>query len=162
MILQKQTKRRKKAAADYFIRDFFDVLKTLTKGAELKNMNHDFYLYAGKIWKNAGGRALILPLLSETDMWIIRDHGLCDRKPSFRIKRISCRNYFSTGWKDPESICICRRTATGISAGNMDSMVNHYSVSKNEEEQMLIPQAERWETPGPCLCCVWKSDTTEI
>ncbi len=44
----------------------------------------------------------------------------------------------------------------------MDSMVNHYSVSKNEEEQMLIPQAERWETPGPCLCCVWKSDTTEI
>lgn len=59
-------------------------------------------------------------------------------------------------WKDPESICIYGEPRLGflVSAGNMDSMVNHYSVSKNEEEQMLIPQAERWENARtmPVLC----------
>lgn len=40
-------------------------------------------------------------------------------------------------WKDPESIRILGRPRLGflVSAGNMDSMVNHYSVSKKRRSQ---------------------------
>ena len=40
-------------------------------------------------------------------------------------------------WKDPESIRILGKPRLGflVSAGNMDSMVNHYSVSKKRRQQ---------------------------
>ena len=40
-------------------------------------------------------------------------------------------------WKDPESIAVLGRPRLGflVSGGNMDSMVNHYSVSKKRRSQ---------------------------
>ncbi len=146
----------KKAAADYFIRDFFDVLKTLTKGAELKNMNHDFLPVCREDMEKRGWKSV--------DFAYIIGDGYVDH-PSFGhaiISRLLESRGYRVGiisqpdWKDPESICIYGEPRLGflVSAGNMDSMVNHYSVSKNEEEQMLIPQAERWENARtmPVLC----------
>ena len=50
-------------------------------------------------------------------------------------------------WKDKNSITVLGepRLAFLVSAGNMDSMVNHYSVSKGVEVQMPILQAVLWE-----------------
>lgn len=47
-------------------------------------------------------------------------------------------------WKKKESIQVFGRPRLGflVTAGNMDSMVNHYSVSKKEEKRMPIHQAE--------------------
>ena len=50
-------------------------------------------------------------------------------------------------WKDPRSIQVFGEPRLGflVSAGNMDSMVNHYSVSKSTEKRMpTLPEA-RWE-----------------
>ena len=40
-------------------------------------------------------------------------------------------------WKDPESICVLGepRLAFLVSAGNMDSMVNHYTVSRRHRSR---------------------------
>ena len=123
-----------------------------------------FYLYAGKIWKNAGGRALILPILSETDMWIIR-LLVMRSSASFRIKRISCRNYFSTGLERSGKYLYLRRTATGISCFcrkyGFDGK-SLFCIEKTKKNRCLYPRRRDGKTPGPCLCCVWKSDTTEI
>lgn len=50
-------------------------------------------------------------------------------------------------WKDPESIQVFGEPRLGflISAGNMDSMVNHYTVSKNTGRKMPILPVERWD-----------------
>lgn len=61
--------------------------------------------------------------------------------PSFGtaiISRILEANGFTVGiiaqpnWRDPESVCTLGEPKLGflVSAGNMDSMVNHYSVAK--------------------------------
>lgn len=50
-------------------------------------------------------------------------------------------------WRKPESVQVFGEPRLGflVSAGNMDSMVNHYSVSKKEERQTPIHRAARWE-----------------
>ncbi len=47
-------------------------------------------------------------------------------------------------WKDKESITEFGEPRLGfmVSAGNMDSMVNHYSVSKKDGSRILIHRAE--------------------
>ncbi|MBE5900693.1 MAG: YgiQ family radical SAM protein [Lachnospiraceae bacterium] len=72
--------------------------------------------------------------------------------PSFGhaiISRILAAHGYTVGiisqpdWKDENSIAILGKPRLGflVSAGNMDSMVNHYSVSKHRREQDLF-------TPG--------------
>ena len=98
-------------------------------------------------------------------MWIIRllvmrsSAGLLESR-GYRVGIIS-----QPDWKDPESICIYGEPRLGflVSAGNMDSMVNHYSVSKKRRRtDAYTPGGEMGKRLKPCLCCVWKSDTTEI
>ena len=50
-------------------------------------------------------------------------------------------------WKDKNSVTILGRPRLGflVSAGNMDSMVNHYTVSKNTGKQTPILQEASWE-----------------
>ena len=53
-------------------------------------------------------------------------------------------------WKDPESICIYGEPRLGflVSAGNMDSMVNHYSVSKKRRRtDAYTPGGEMGKRP---------------
>ena len=65
--------------------------------------------------------------------------------PSFGhaiISRLLVANGYSVGiisqpdWKDKNSVCIYGEPRLGflISGGNMDSMVNHYSVSKKRRQ----------------------------
>ena len=46
-------------------------------------------------------------------------------------------------WKDEKSISILGKPRLGflVSAGNMDSMVNHYTVSRKEDRKMLTHRA---------------------
>ena len=50
-------------------------------------------------------------------------------------------------WKDEKSIDVFGEPRLGflISAGNMDSMVNHYSVSKNAVQRIFLLPEELWE-----------------
>lgn len=50
-------------------------------------------------------------------------------------------------WKNQESIQILGEPRLGwlVSAGNMDSMVNHYSVSKSAAQRIPTHRAARWE-----------------
>lgn len=49
-------------------------------------------------------------------------------------------------WRDPGSVRVFGEPRLGflVSAGNMDSMVNHYSVSKSTGRPMPIRRAARW------------------
>ena len=51
-------------------------------------------------------------------------------------------------WKNPESIQIYGepRLAFLVSSGNMDSMVNHYSVSKKRRKTDALHRAASWES----------------
>ena len=44
--------------------------------------------------------------------------------------------HFKVSWKDKESVTILGEPRLGflVSAGNMDSMVNHYTVSKKKKK----------------------------
>ena len=44
-------------------------------------------------------------------------------------------------WKDPKSVCVFGepRLAFLVSSGNMDSMVNHYSVAKKRRQKANMP-----------------------
>ena len=49
-------------------------------------------------------------------------------------------------WKNDDSITVLGTPRLGflVSSGNMDSMVNHYFVSKKHRPPMLIRRAARW------------------
>lgn len=49
-------------------------------------------------------------------------------------------------WKSPDSVTVFGEPRLGflVSAGNMDSMVNHYSVSKSDGRQMLTHPEVLW------------------
>ena len=75
--------------------------------------------------------------------------------PSFGhaiISRILERHGYSVGiisqpdWKNPKSIDVFGRPRLGflVSGGNMDSMVNHYSVTKHRRKTDAF-------TPGGCM-----------
>lgn len=80
--------------------------------------------------------------------------------PSFGtaiISRILEANGFTVGiiaqpnWRDPESVCTLGEPKLGflVSAGNMDSMVNHYSVAKKAPPQRLfLPRRQNGPAPG--------------
>ena len=72
--------------------------------------------------------------------------------PSFGtaiISRILEANGFTVGiiaqpnWRDPESVCTLGEPKLGflVSAGNMDSMVNHYSVAKKRRRSDFFSPA---------------------
>lgn len=50
-------------------------------------------------------------------------------------------------WKDKDSITLLGKPRLGflVTAGNMDSMVNHYTVNKKDATQMLIHRVAKWE-----------------
>lgn len=50
-------------------------------------------------------------------------------------------------WRKKESIQVFGEPRLGflVTAGNMDSMVNHYTVSRNTEVQMPILPGEKWD-----------------
>ena len=53
-------------------------------------------------------------------------------------------------WRNPESVCIFGRPRLGflVSSGNMDSMVNHYSVSKKRRKtDAYTPGGEMGKRP---------------
>ena len=68
-------------------------------------------------------------------------------------------------WKDKESITEFGEPRLGfmVSAGNMDSMVNHYSVSKKRRQHgfLYTGRSDGKET-GLCSSCVRQSDPSDI
>lgn len=50
-------------------------------------------------------------------------------------------------WKDKDSITLLGKPRLGflVTAGNMDSMVNHYTVNKKDATRMLIHRVAKWE-----------------
>ena len=69
------------------------------------------------------------------------------------ISRVLEANGYSVGiisqpdWKDENSISIFGEPRLGflVSSGNMDSMVNHYTVAKKHRKQMPLRRAVSWE-----------------
>ena len=56
-------------------------------------------------------------------------------------------------WKDEQSVQVFGRPRLGflVSAGNMDSMVNHYTVSKKRRHQRRLYSGRRyWKTSRSC------------
>ena len=102
----------------------------------MKNMNHDFLPVCREDMEKRGWKSV--------DFAYIIGDGYVDH-PSFGhaiISRLLESRGYRVGiisqpdWKDPESICIYGEPRLGflVSAGNMDSMVNHYSVSKKHRQ----------------------------
>ena len=61
-------------------------------------------------------------------------------------------------WRKPESVQVFGEPRLGflVSAGNMDSMVNHYSVSKKRrKDRRLYTGAARWEKRPDYACVVY-------
>ena len=94
--------------------------------------------------------------------------------PSFGhaiISRILQANGFTVGiisqpnWKDPDSITILGEPKLGfiVTGGNMDSMVNHYSVSKKTPTERCFYTGRCYgKTPGLCNHCILQSDPPNI
>ena len=93
-----------------------------------------FSRYVGQIWKKEAGTSVISSMFVETPMWTIR--------PSVPQSSAVCWNPTDTrSGSSPSrtgrSIQVLGRPRLGflVSAGNMDSMVNHYSVSKRRRDK---------------------------
>ena len=123
----------------------------------MKNMNHDFLPVCREDMEKRGWKSV--------DFAYIIGDGYVDH-PSFGhaiISRLLESRGYRVGiisqpdWKDPESICIYGEPRLGISCFcrkyGFDGK-SLFCIGKNEEEQMLIPQAERWENARtmPVLC----------
>ena len=78
-------------------------------------------------------------------------------------------------WRKPESVQVFGEPRLGflVSAGNMDSMVNHYYVSKKHRKSLFCIQKEKKDrrlytgrrdgkTTGLCLRSIWKSDSSDL
>lgn len=116
----------------------------------MKNMNHDFLPVCREDMEKRGWDSVDF-------VYVIGD-GYVDH-PSFGhaiISRLLESRGYRVGiisqpdWKDPESICIYGEPRLGflVSAGNMDSMVNHYSVSKKRRKtDAYTPGGEMGKRP---------------
>lgn len=116
----------------------------------MKNMNHDFLPVCREDMEKRGWKSV--------DFAYIIGDGYVDH-PSFGhaiISRLLESRGYRVGiisqpdWKDPESICIYGEPRLGflVSAGNMDSMVNHYSVSKKRRRtDAYTPGGEMGKRP---------------
>ena len=134
----------KKELADFYIRDYRELIQGQDK------MIHDFYRSVGRIWTSAAGRAAILSTCAGMRMSIIR------RSAHAIISRMLEAHGYKVGiiaqpdWKNQESIQILGEPRLGwlVSAGNMDSMVNHYSVSKKRRaKDSYTPGGEMGKRP---------------
>ena len=68
-------------------------------------------------------------------------------------------------WKKKESVCVFGEPRLGflVSAGNMDSMVNHYTVSKKAQKGRLVfSRRENGSSTGPCSNCVWEFNSSDL
>ena len=113
-------------------------------------MNHDFLPVCREDMEKRGWKSV--------DFAYIIGDGYVDH-PSFGhaiISRLLESRGYRVGiisqpdWKDPESICIYGEPRLGflVSAGNMDSMVNHYSVSKKRRRtDAYTPGGEMGKRP---------------
>ena len=131
----------------------------------MKNIDHDFLPVCREDMEKRGWKSV--------DFAYIIGDGYVDH-PSFGhaiISRLLESRGYRVGiisqpdWKDPESICIYgepRLQDFLFSAGNMDSMVNHYSVSKKRRTDAHTRAGEMGKTPGCLFVVNNKSDTTEI
>ena len=109
-----------------------------------------FYRSAGRIWTSAAG--------SSCDFVYVCGDAYVDH-PSFGhaiISRMLEAHGYKVGiiaqpdWKNQESIQILGEPRLGllVSAGNMDSMVNHYSVSKKRRaKDSYTPGGEMGKRP---------------
>ena len=96
-----------------------------------------FSRYDRAIWKKEAGTSVISSMFAGMPMWITR------LSVSAIISRVLESYGYRVGiiaqpdWKDKESIQVLGRPRLGflVSAGNMDSMVNHYSVSKRRRDK---------------------------
>ena len=68
---------------------------------------------------------------------------------------------FLTGLERSGKYLYLRRTATGISCFcrkyGFDGK-SLFCIEKTKKNRCLYPRRRDGKTPGPCLCCVWKSD----
>ena len=130
----------------------------------MKNMNHDFLPVCREDMEKRGWKSV--------DFAYIIGDGYVDH-PSFGhaiISRLLESRGYRVGiisqpdWKDPESICIYGEPRLGflVSAGNMDSMVNHYTVSKKAQKGRLVFSRRKWSSTGPCSNCVWEFNPSDL
>ena len=94
--------------------------------------------------------------------------------PSFGhaiITRVLEANGYKVGiiaqpdWRNKESVCVFGRPRLGflVSSGNMDSMVNHYTVAKKRRhEDAYTPGRRLRQTSGLCGRCLRKSYTAGL
>lgn len=86
------------------------------------------------------------------------------------ISRVLEANGYSVGiisqpdWKDENSISIFGEPRLGflVSSGNMDSMVNHYTVAKSTENRCLYAGRCHGKTAGPRGYRVRQSDPENV
>lgn len=62
----------------------------------------------------------------------------------------------SPDWRKKESIQVFGEPCLGflVTAGNMDSMVNHYTVSKKHRSTDAYSPGGKGPEAGSCLCCI--------
>ena len=72
-------------------------------------------------------------------------------------------------WKTPDSVTVFGEPRLGflVSAGNMDSMVNHYTVAKKHRQKdsysrCLHTRRCYGKAAGLCLCCLRESDPADL
>lgn len=139
-------KEEKKTAADYYIENYTDILKA---------------------WESPASSGSFLPIskedmikrgIKQLDFVYISGDAYVDH-PSFGhaiITRILEANGYQVGiiaqpdWKDEKSITILGKPRLGflVSSGNMDSMVNHYYVSKKHRQtDAYTPGGEPFKRP---------------
>ena len=99
-------------------------------------MIHDFLPVCRQIWKKEAGTSAISSMFAETPMWTIRP-SVPQSSACAGILRIQGRDHRPAGLEGQREHPGSRKTASRflVSAGNMDSMVNHYSVSKRRRDK---------------------------
>ena len=118
-----------------------------------------------KEMRSAASPSLILSMLSGMPMWIILPSATAI------ISRLLESHGYSVGiisqpdWKNDESIAIFGEPRLGflVSAGNMDSMVNHYSVSKKRRQtDAYTPGGVMGKRPDRALTVVQQPDPSDL
>lgn len=144
-----QQKEEKKEASDYYIEDYRDIIKQwdLSKNCD----NTEGFLPISKEDMERRG-------IGQLDFVYVSGDAYVDH-PSFGhavITRILEANGYRVGiiaqpdWKDEKSITVLGRPRLGflVSSGNMDSMVNHYYVSKKHRQtDAYTPGGEPFKRP---------------
>ena len=138
-------RKEKKKTADYYIEDYITIVKEWEKG-----QNKGFLPVSKEEMEQRG--------IEQLDFVYVSGDAYVDH-PSFGhaiITRILEANGYRVGiiaqpdWKDEKSITVLGRPRLGflVSSGNMDSMVNHYYVSKKHRQtDAYTPGGEPYKRP---------------